>query len=150
MSFFNDDEQNVEAPAKPEGVPEEAFWEAQDNEWAIGEKNADGNSIGEWKWWRTDGTLVCHTIYEGEDGGNFSFTRYHEDGTPSMQGQYRNNLMDGETISTKSENPTTERFNPRVECWKAVTTFDADRGGAVVEEHYFDQDGNECAEPFIS
>lgn len=71
---------------KPESVPAEAVWNASENEWELGEKNDQGNNIGEWKWWLApNGHLVSHVIYEGDSGQNFTYTRFHPDGTYSQK-----------------------------------------------------------------
>lgn len=82
-----------------------------------------------------------------EDGsGDFTFTRFHQDGTFSQKGSYVDGVQHGEFISRKSTNETTEIYNPR-NGFKAVTTFIE---GYVVEEHYFDENDNEIGEPYIA
>lgn len=35
-------------PTRPSNVPTDAVWNAGENEWELGEKNAAGNHVGEW------------------------------------------------------------------------------------------------------
>ena len=131
-------------PKKPITVPENAVWNPSENEWELGEKNESGINIGEWKWWLApNGHLCCHTFYEGESGNDFSFKRFHPDGTPSREGKYKNGREEGTITFTKSENQTSEYFGlPLTEqyehIWKAEITYD---NGTVIDEKYFDKDG---------
>ena len=145
MGFFSKNKKQEQD--RPSTVPAEARWNADENEWEIGEYDEDGNMIGEWKWWLApNGHLVCHTFFENDGSEDMTFTRFHQDGTFSQKGQYKDGVQHGEFISQQSVNETTEIYNPR-DGFKAVTTFDE---GYVIEEHYFDKDGNEIGEPYIA
>ena len=147
MGFFSKDK-NTQQDNRPNTVPAEAIWVAHDNEWELGQRDEDGNMIGEWKWWLAPtGHLVCHTFFKDDGSQDMTFTRFHQDGTFSLKGTYKDGVQHGEFISQRSKNETTENFGPRVDCFKAVTTFDE---GYVVEEHYFDENGTESHEPYIS
>ena len=146
MGFFNKKE-NKEQDNRPKTVPAEARWNEAENEWETGNYDENGNEVGEWKWWLApNGHLCCHTFFKEDGSGDFTFTRYHQDGDFSQKGQYVNGVQHGEFISRKSMNETTEIYNPR-DGFKAVTTFDE---GYVVEEHYFDENDNEIGEPYIA
>ncbi len=143
-------ERDANEPARPASVPAEARWNAGEGEWEIGKSNAKGNPVGEWKWWLAPkGYLCCHTIYEGEDGDVMTFTRYHEDGTPSRSGKYVNGQPFGEINFYRSDNPTTEHYPTGAgeNVWKTVSIM---KNGYTVEEHYYDKDGNEVQEAYIS
>lgn len=144
MGFFN--KKNNQSQ-KPTNVPKEAVWNESENEWELGRRNEDGQEIGEWKWWLApNGHLCCHTFFKEDGSGDFTFTRFHPDGSYSQKGQYVDGVQHGEFISRKSVNETTEIYNPR-DGFKAVTKFDE---GYVVEEHYFDEDDNEVGKPYIA
>jgi len=49
MGFFSKNKKQEQD--RPSTVPAEARWNADENEWEIGEYDEDGNMIGEWKWW---------------------------------------------------------------------------------------------------
>ena len=146
MSFFSKKE-SAPQDTRPNTVPVEAKWNEEENEWEMGEYNEDGSEKGEWKWWLApNGHLVCHTFYKDDSSGDMTFTRFHPDGTFSQKGSYVDGVQHGEFISQKSANETTEIYGPR-DGYKAVTTFDE---GYVVEEHYFDKNGNTMGEPYIA
>lgn len=137
-------------PQRPATVPAEARWNAAEGEWESGKTNAQGNPVGEWKWWLAPkGYLCCATIYEGEDGEVMSYTRYHEDGTPSRIGRYIGGQPFGETIWLRSDNPTIEQYPPAAgkNVFKTVSIV---KGGYTIEEHYYDKQGNEIQEAYIS
>lgn len=136
-------------PQRPNTVPAEARWNAAGNEWETGKNNADGDPIGEWKWWLAPkGYLCCHTIYQGEEGNVMSFTCYHEDGTPSRIGTY----IDGQPFGTitwiRSDSPTIEQYPPNAgpNVWKTISTI---KNGYTIEEHYYDKEGKEIQELYI-
>ena len=129
-------------------MPANAVWVAADNEWELGKRNNADQKVGEWKWWLAPkGHLVAHTFFDNSGTGTFKYIRFHADGTPSRKGTYVNGKPHGVAISIKSIHPTTEIFNPRVDCWKAVTTFE---NGYVVEEHYYDKKGKETHKAYIA
>ncbi|MDR2920425.1 MAG: hypothetical protein LBV72_13815 [Tannerella sp.] len=136
-------------PERPAHIPSEAVW-CGDGEWAWGKNNADGNSVGEWKWWTAPtGHLVCDTTYEGDSGNDFTFTRYHEDGTLSETGRYIGGQLFGDLTYYRSDNPTTEDY-PAKAGPDVYRTVIANKNGCKAEEHYYDKQGNECQEPYIS
>jgi len=146
MGFFSKEENTQDN--RPNTVPAEAIWVAEDNEWELGQRNEDGDMIGEWKWWLAPtGHLVCHTFFKDDGSEDMTFTRFHQDGSFSQKGSYVDGVQHGEFISQRSKKPTTENFGPRVDCFKAITTFDE---GYVVEEHYFDDNNNKSHESYIS
>lgn len=137
MGFFNSILNNE--PKRLSTVPEKAVWNDDDNQWELGKLNVFGNMVGEWKWWHSEGHLVCHTFYDKDGSEDMTYTRFHQDGTFSQKGAYVGEVKHGEFISQKSFNPTTEIYIPK-NGFKAVTTFVE---GKKVEEYYFDKDGNE-------
>lgn len=154
----NDDEEEEEneitasneGPAKPACVPAEAVWNASEGEWETGTKNSHGNPVGLWKWWLAPkGYLCCETMYHGAGGNVFTFTRFHEDGTPSRKGTYVDGQPFGEIEWFRSDNPTIENYPPKAgkEVFKTVSTI---KGGYTVEEHYYDKNGNEIQKAYIS
>jgi len=145
-----DEDMSADGPPRPASVPADARWNAGENEWESGEYNAQGNPVGEWKWWLAPkGYLCCHTFYKGENGEVMTFTRYHEDGTPSRIGTYVNGEPFGNITWIRSDHPTIEEYpgNAGEKVWKTVSTV---RNGYTVEEHYYDKDGHEIQEPFIA
>ncbi len=124
---------------RPATVPKEAVWNASQNEWELGEKNEQGQYIGEWKWWLApNGYLCCHTFFD-DHGNILSFKRFHPNGEISRYGTYENGQQI-EDVYLKSSEPTTEVFvygNTDDKVFKAVK-----RPGVPVSFDYFDKDGN--------
>jgi hypothetical protein len=92
--------------------PDNAIWNAIDNEWELGQKNSQGKYIGEWMWWLAPTNhLCCHTFFD-DNGNMLSYTRYHIDGTYSQKGTYKNGVQHGTFYYQDSENETTENCIP--------------------------------------
>ena len=128
---------------KPEGVPVEAIWNKKNKEWELGEKNAEGFKIGTWKYWLKKGHLVCQTIHEGEKGEDFTFTRFHNDGTYSQKGAYKNNLNHGTTYYQKSVNKTKEKPIPESAPDNIFSMTYEWELGELISSQFFDKDGDE-------
>ncbi len=89
-----------DARPRPRGVPEGAYWDEDDNEWVLAEKNADGEFHGLVTWYRPDGTRCCATEHvDGTPHG--AFTRYHENGEVSRSGRFVNGQLDGTDTFTR-------------------------------------------------
>ncbi len=85
---------------RPSNVPVEAVWIPEDYEWGLGEKKED-KYIGEWKWWRPDGSLACHSFFN-EDGQLEGIARrYHPNGEISLLARYRRGKICGKEVYTK-------------------------------------------------
>lgn len=148
---IEDDENysDEDEPTRPSNIPSNAKWNAFNNKWELGKTNAEGNPIGEQKWWLAPkGYLCCHTFFYGDSGDTMSFTRYHEDGTPSRIGSYVDGQPNGNITWIRSEKTTIEEYpkNANKNVQKTVSTI---RDGYTVEEHYFDKEDNEIQEPYI-
>lgn len=125
--------------SRPATVPQEAIWNAQQNEWELGLKNDQGKHIGAWKWWLApNGHLCCHTLFD-DNGNLLNFKRFHPNGEVSRYGTYENG-REIEDVYLKSSGPTTEIFaygNTDDNVYKAVK-----RSNAPVEYDYYDKGGN--------
>jgi len=88
-------------PARPSTVPAEATWNALENEWERGAKRGAA-SIGDWTWWRPDGTLVCRSSFDDEGKLDGVCRRYHPDGRISMESRYVHGVRWGKTRHTRS------------------------------------------------
>jgi hypothetical protein len=97
-------------PKKFKTVPTNASFDAKNNQWELGERDAKGRQIGEWKfWWGTTGHLCAISFFE-DAGKKETFTRFHPDGTWSVKATYVNGKpVPGTMICTqRSRNKTTE------------------------------------------
>ncbi|WP_108866300.1 SMI1/KNR4 family protein [Aquimarina aquimarini] len=106
----------------PAHVPKDAVWDEDDMEWGQGERNEEGDEIGEWKWWLAPtGHLCCHTFFDNE-GNMESAKRYHPNGEIAMEMSYNS---DGYEIRNYYRcTQETEEYFPDEECklkgvWKA-------------------------------
>lgn len=72
----------------PSKVPTNAQWNDADQEWELGEKDPLGRRIGEWRFWRADGSLL--TIEPRDKGGRLHgvFRRFHPNGELAQQANY--------------------------------------------------------------
>ncbi len=91
------------APARkrPAGVPAAAVFNAAENEWELGTTKG-GVSVGEWTWWRPDGTLVCRSTYDDKGALHGVSRRHHPDGSLSMESRYVHGVRWGKTRHTRS------------------------------------------------
>jgi hypothetical protein len=128
-------------PTRPQTVPTTAVWNAGENEWELGEKNAKESEIGEWKWWLAPlGHLVCHTFFDGR-GNMIRSTRFHPNGEVSREVD----VAAASDTYYRSTAATTENFaygNEKKNVWKAVK-----RKGVPVSFDHFDRDGKHLNPP---
>jgi hypothetical protein len=89
-------------PKRPASVPESATWSPADDEWELGEKKGR-RSVGAWKWWRPDGSLVATSSYDDEGNLHGVCTRFHPDGDVSMRIEYVHGTERGKKIHTRSK-----------------------------------------------
>lgn len=120
--------------------PENAVWNAAENEWELGQKNAAGQYTGEWMWWLAPTNhLCCHTFFD-DNGNMLSFNRFHPNGEISRTGKYENG-REVEDIWYRSTEETTEfyadYYHPN-KSWKAAKRI----GKIPVEFDFYDKEGN--------
>jgi SMI1 / KNR4 family (SUKH-1) len=121
--------------------PDNAIWNPADNEWELGQKNSQGQYIGEWMWWLAPTNhLCCHTFFDDNGNNMLSFTRYHPNGEVSRTGKYENG-KEIEDIWYRCTEETTEfyadYYSPN-NSWKAIKRI----GKIPVEFDFYDKDGN--------
>lgn len=96
---------------RPGSVHPDAWWDEDDKEWVIGEKDKDGVLQGIVKYWRPDGTLISEeTLTDDKSYG--PYTRYHETGEISRKGVRMNNRWTGKDTAFRASGSTTERAFP--------------------------------------
>lgn len=61
-----------------------------------------GAHRGEVTWWRRDGSLVCRSHFDDEGRLDGVATRFHPDGTVSMESRYVQGTRWGKTLHTRS------------------------------------------------
>lgn len=114
---------------KPDGVPPDAEWSADDNEWVLGPRNAGGEYEGEVHYWRPDGTLV--SIAQLVDGKPHGVgRRFHENGEVSQEASYVHGELHGLRRWISCDEPTTELMRaPQMgaEIWRVEVEYDMGR-----------------------
>ena len=124
----------------PPGVPPEAGWDEDDQEWGHGGRDEAGEKHGPWKYWRADGTLCNECIMEhGQPQGPFK--RFHESGGVSQDGQFVKGALHGPRTWYATDGFTTERMHENgisEQVRKTVMVYDH---GRVVGIQHFDGEG---------
>ena len=89
------------SPKRPRGVPAAALFDATENEWQLGAKRGK-KLVGDWSWWRPDGTLGGRSSFDADGQLHGIATRYHSDGSVSMESRYVHGVRWGKTRHTRS------------------------------------------------
>ena len=89
------------APRRPSAIPAAAVWNAEQDEWELGNKKGT-KEIGESTWWRADGSLACKSTFDAKGKLDGMCRRFHPDGSPSMEGRYVHGDRWGKTRHTRS------------------------------------------------
>jgi antitoxin component YwqK of YwqJK toxin-antitoxin module len=129
---------------RPGGVPTEAWWSDDDQEWVAGARDAAGELHGLVRYWRPDGTLVSECPHDaGKPHGEAK--RFHESGEVSQLARYVAGVMHGTRVWLSSYAPTTEKMHT-ARMSKTIARAEADyEAGVVVAFRYFDRDGHPVA-----
>ncbi len=117
--------------------PDNAVWNASENEWELGEKNSQGQYVGEWMWWLAPTNhLCCHSFFD-DKGNMLSAKRFHPNGEISRELDEAKNL----DVYYRSTAPTSENFaygyNTDERAWKAIK-----RLGYPVSFDLYDKNNN--------
>ena len=128
-----------ETPERPEGVPAEATWSPNDNEWIVAPRDDEQREHGLVRYFRPDGTLCCETEHvHGTPHGMFK--RFHETGDVSREGRFVEGTLEGTNVFLRCEGETSESF-PRglgPDVWRAEMDFE---GGQIVGGRLYNRDG---------
>ena len=89
------------APRRPNTVPAEAVWNAEEKEWELGKKKG-AKEVGDWVWWRADGSLACRSTFDEKGRLDGMCRRFHPDGKPSLEGRYVHGDRWGKSRHTRS------------------------------------------------
>ncbi|MEC4113411.1 SMI1/KNR4 family protein [Myroides pelagicus] len=69
---------------RPKTVPIEAVYDREEQQWVLGQNNALGQPIGEWKCWAGEGYLSSNTFFS-EEGELIRCDRFHPNGALAQQ-----------------------------------------------------------------
>ncbi|WP_164019578.1 thioredoxin domain-containing protein [Pyxidicoccus trucidator] len=140
VSRAEENKKLTEQGIPPPGVPPEAEWDENDQEWAHGGHDEDGEKHGPWKYWRADGTLCnASNMEHGKPHGPFQ--RFHEGGAVSQDGQFVEGDLHGPRTWYATDGFTTERMHENgvsEQVRKTIMVYDH---GRVVGVTHFDGQG---------
>jgi len=88
---------------RPDSVPPEATWSREENEWQLGQSKGKGRArvpMGEWRYWRPDGTLCCVANFDDAGRLHGILERFHPDGSIASGGEWKNGDRHGNFFST--------------------------------------------------
>jgi hypothetical protein len=130
----------MSAPPRPAAVPPEATWSATDNEWILGQRDAEGRFQGLVRYWRPDGTLCCECPHQDDKPHGLS-RRLHENGEVAQTCEYQAGTIHGLRTWFATDGPTTEQMHtpgmsPLVR--RCELEYES---GIVVAFRYFDAQG---------
>ncbi len=138
----------MKTPTRPVGVPEKANWAEKDKCWELGTSEKRGLlkkvevPVGEWRYWREDGSLCCIANFDFEGNQHGVVERYHKDGTLASRGEWKNGNRHGHFVFIQSENETDESYTASYKTWRFE--FDSNANWEEHNLHWFLKDGTEC------
>lgn len=131
---------------RPRGVPEEAFYSKEDNNWQKGDYNPRYKKkkipSGKWTYWRKDGTLQSIINYDQEGSQEGLTETYHPDGTLASRGEWKSGCRLGHFLFVRSENETDESYSGSYDTWRYE--FDSENNWSESNEKWFLKDGTQC------
>jgi hypothetical protein len=134
------------APKRPSNVPSEAAWHTEDQEWQAGTmrlpKKGDAHAVGEWRYWRKDGSLACIANFDGLGALDGVNARYHPDGSLYSRGEWRHGSRFGQFVFVQSEHSTPEPYPEDERTWRVE--FHSTANWSEEDKRYFLKDGSEC------
>jgi antitoxin component YwqK of YwqJK toxin-antitoxin module len=138
------------APPRPPGVPLEANWIPDDQEWELATRDLEGRRQGPVRRWSFNGTKKSDYEFN-DDRIHGPFRRWHDSGEPAREGVAVAGRVHGWDRWYRSSGPTSE--SPfRRDIHPAVGRADyLYEKGEAIRSRYFLNDGTECeisGEPF--
>ncbi len=129
---------------RPSKVPRAARFSLRDGWWQVGEI-VDGQPLGDWKTWRSDGSLLFEARFDAKGRLTGAFKRYHPDGSLARDARYSKGKPAGKHVLYRARGVTDDVFpssDPRA--WGLAILFEAgretsrtaldERGAELVEE----------------
>ncbi len=125
---------------RPPGVPEDARFNTDEEQWERGAK-AKGKNVGPWTWWRADGSRACATTFDDEGRLHGDFARYHPDGAVSRVGTFAHGQHVGRESFYRSPHRSAEHFPVEA---RSVARMVLDHDAEEEEQvRYYDRRGRE-------
>jgi hypothetical protein len=138
----------MKTPTRPAGVPAEAIWVEKDQEWQLGKHERRGVikkievPVGEWRYWRKDGSLCCVATLDSEGRPDGIVERYHNDGTLAYRGEWKQGNRRGHFVYYQCENQSDEEYPAHHKTWRYE--FDSTANWNEENSRWFLKDGTEC------
>ena len=130
----------MRSPQRPESVPQDAVWIAEENEWQLGTVMRGKQAPrGQCKAWRADGTLAATYTLDAEGRVQGVLTRFHPDGTLASRGEWKDGERRGAFLFQQSENPSPEPYEADARTWRYE--FTAENNWSEEDERWFAKDG---------
>src|SRR5262245_24433769 len=85
---------------RPRSVPSQASFNAKDNEWELGDRSGE-LCVGDWTWWRPDGTLLGTTHFDDAGRPHGICRRFHPNGELALEAPYDRGVAHGKQIMTR-------------------------------------------------
>jgi hypothetical protein len=128
-------------PKRHPNTPENAIYDEANNNWDVGERNADGKEIGLWRCFHADGTLEGETEW-GDGLTSSSYRVFHADGSVTQSGS--KNLKTGQwhgVMRYAHNDPFFMKGQPE-HCGAIEFEWD---DGYVIAQRWFDKAGVEMS-----
>jgi len=138
------------APPRPPGVPVEANWIPDEQEWELATRDLEGRRQGTVLRWCSNGRKKSEYEFK-DDRIHGPFRRWHDSGEPAREGVAVTGTVHGwdrwyRSSGKTSESPFRRDIHPAV--GRADYLY---KGGVAIRSRYFLNDGTECeisGEPF--
>jgi len=133
---------------RPESVPAEANWNKSDKVWELGPSGQIGIikkrqfPVGEWRYWRADGSLSCIANFDDKGNQHGKVETFHPDGTLASSGNWHQGNRQGHFVFIQSEADTDQSYPASYSTWRYE--FEATSNWESCDEVFYLQDGTRC------
>lgn len=133
---------------RPASVPEKATWNPQDNVWEAGTSGQTGvikkrfYPVGEWRYWRADGSLSCIANFDDKGNQHGKVETYHPDGTVASSGQWHHGNRQGQFVFIQSKADTDQSYPAAYATWRYE--FEATSNWEATNQVWYLEDGTRC------
>lgn len=133
---------------RPASVPEQATWNPQDKVWESGTSGQTGVikkrtfAVGEWRYWRADGSLRCIANFDDKGNQHGKVETYHPDGTLASSGNWHQGNRQGHFVFIQSDADTDQSYPASYDTWRCE--FEATSNWESSNEIWFLKDGTRC------
>lgn len=90
--------------ARTDRAPIDAWWDAKDQEWVHGAKDAEGRLVGEVRYWNADGDLISTAEHVAGKPHGIA-RRYYKNGELAQDSRYEHGVITGERTYARPSDP---------------------------------------------